>query len=62
VVGVNRVGGGGGLDYSGDSRIIDPHGELLATASRTETVLWADLSTEQVAATRERFRFLPDRR
>ena len=62
VVGVNRVGSGGGLDYSGDSRIIDPQGELLATASRTETVLLADLSTEHVAATRDRFRFLPDRR
>jgi predicted amidohydrolase len=62
VVGVNRVGSGGGLDYSGDSRIIDPQGELLATASRTETVLLADLSTEHVAATRAQFRFLPDRR
>jgi predicted amidohydrolase len=62
VIGVNRVGSGGGLDYSGDSRIIDPQGELLATASRTETVLLADLSTEHVAATRDRFRFLPDRR
>ena len=56
------VGAGGGLDYSGDSRIIDPQGELLATASRTETVLLADLSTEHVAETRDRFRFLPDRR
>ena len=62
VVGVNRVGSGGGLDYAGDSRIIDPHGELLATAGRTETVLLADLATEHVAATRDRFRFLPDRR
>ena len=39
-----------------------PQGELLATASRTETVLLADLSTEHVAATRDQFRFLPDRR
>jgi predicted amidohydrolase len=62
VVGVNRVGRGGGLDYSGDSRIIDPAGELLATGSCTETVLLADLSTERVAAIRDRFRFLPDRR
>ena len=62
VVGVNRVGSGGGLDYSGDSQIIDPQGELLATGSRTETVLLADLSTEHVAGTRDRFRFLPDRR
>jgi predicted amidohydrolase len=62
VVGANRVGSGGGLGYAGDSRIIDPQGELLATASRTETVLLADLSTEHLAATRDRFRFLPDRR
>lgn len=62
VVGVNRVGEGGGLSYSGDSRIVDPQGELLATASRTESVLLADLSTEHVVDTRERFRFLPDRR
>ena len=35
-IGCNRVGEGGGLTYSGDSRIIDPLGELLATAARTE--------------------------
>lgn len=62
VIGINRVGSGGGLDYSGDSQIVGPHGELLATGSRTETVLLADLSTEHVAATRAQFRFLPDRR
>ncbi len=62
VVGVNRVGEGGGLSYSGDSRIVDPQGELLATGSRGETILFADLSTDHVAQTRDRFRFLPDRR
>jgi predicted amidohydrolase len=66
VVGCNRVGTAGGeggtLAYSGDSRIVDPTGELLATGSRGETVLLADLSTEHVAGTREHFRFLPDRR
>jgi omega-amidase len=62
VVGVNRVGEGGGLAYSGDSRIVDPLGELLATASHTESILLADLSTEHVASTREHFRFLQDRR
>ena len=30
VVGVNRVGEGGGVSYAGDSAIIDPLGELLA--------------------------------
>ena len=33
VVGVNRVGDGNGIAYSGDSRIVDPLGELLATAA-----------------------------
>ena len=37
VVGVNRVGEGGGIAYCGDSRIVDPLGELLATAAHTET-------------------------
>lgn len=62
VVGCNRVGSGGGLDYSGDSRIIDPLGELLATAARTESILVADVTADHVAAVRERFPFLPDRR
>jgi len=62
VIGVNRVGEGGGLSYSGDSQVIDPLGNVLAAGSRTETVLLADLSTEMVAETRDRFRFLPDRR
>jgi predicted amidohydrolase len=62
VVGVNRVGEGGGLGYSGDSRIIDPLGVELATASGGESVLIADLSTEHVATTRAHFKFLQDRR
>ena len=62
VIGCNRVGEGGGLSYSGDSRIVDPLGELLATAARTESILLADISAATVAATRERFQFLRDRR
>ena len=62
VIGCNRVGEGGGLTYCGDSRIIDPQGELLVTAARTESILLAEVSAERVAATRERFQFLQDRR
>jgi len=62
VVAVNRVGSGGGLDYSGDSAIIDPLGEVLASGAGVETVLVADLDTEHVASTRDHFRFLQDRR
>ena len=62
VVGVNRVGTGGALDYSGDSVIVDPLGELLVTGAGVETVLLADIDTDHVAATRSHFRFLQDRR
>lgn len=66
VVGVNRVGAAGGeggtLTYSGDSQVIDPLGDVLASASRTESVLLAELSTDHVASTRAHFRFLQDRR
>ena len=62
VVGVNRVGEGGKLNYVGDSRIVDPLGELLAAGAGTEALLVADVTPERVAEVRNRFRFLPDRR
>jgi predicted amidohydrolase len=62
VIGCNRVGDGNGLPYSGDSRIIDPLGEILASAAHTESILLADISAERVAEVRDRFRFLQDRR
>ena len=43
VVGVNRVGSGGGLDYSGDSRIVDPLGEVLVERECDEAVLVVEL-------------------
>jgi predicted amidohydrolase len=62
VIGCNRVGSGNGLPYSGDSRIIDPLGEILASAAQSESILLADISAERVAEVRDRFRFLQDRR
>ena len=63
VVGVNRVGtAGDGTEHVGDSRIVSPTGELLATAAGVETVLVADVDAAEVAATRDRFRFMADRR
>jgi predicted amidohydrolase len=63
VVGCNRVGtAGDGTEHVGDSRIVGPTGELLATASVVETVLVADADAAEVAATRDRFRFMADRR
>jgi predicted amidohydrolase len=62
VVGVNRVGEGGGLHYVGDSRIVDPTGEILAAAACGETILLADVDPVVVAETRKRYPFLADRR
>jgi predicted amidohydrolase len=63
VVGCNRVGrDGNGAEHVGDSRIVSPMGELLATAAGVETIVLADVDAAEVAATRERFAFLPDRR
>lgn len=62
VVGVNRVGDGGGLAYAGDSRIVDPLGEVLAAAAGQETVLVADLDAAVVQEVRARLPFRRDRR
>jgi predicted amidohydrolase len=63
VIGCNRVGvAGDGTEHIGDSRIVSPTGELLATAAGGETIVLADVHAAEVAATRDRFRFLPDRR
>jgi predicted amidohydrolase len=62
VVGCNRVGRGGQLDYTGDSRIIDPMGQILAAASGQQTMLLAEVDSAVVRDTRARFPFMQDRR
>ncbi len=62
VVGVNRVGRGGGLDHDGRSAIVGPLGEVLATERDREVVLTAELDPRLVADTRARFPFLGDAR
>ncbi|MDX1620072.1 MAG: nitrilase-related carbon-nitrogen hydrolase [Nitriliruptorales bacterium] len=62
VVGVNRVGEGDGLRYVGDSAIIDPMGEVLASGAGTEALLITDVHAERVQAAREELPFMPDRR
>ena len=66
VAGVNRVGRGGNgsakLTYSGDSRILDPMGDVIVAASGQEALLVADIDPAVVRETRERFPFLRDRR
>jgi predicted amidohydrolase len=63
VLGVNRVGEGDSIAYAGDSAIIDPFGEVLATADReVEQTLLADVEPERVLEVRRRYPFLRDRR
>jgi predicted amidohydrolase len=63
VVGVNRVGEGGKLEYAGDSAVIGPFGEELAVADDpVETTLYADVDPQHVRKVREQYPFLPDRR
>jgi len=62
VVGVNRVGAGGGLAYVGDSVILDPLGETVASGGDAECVIAGEVDPEQVRAVREKYPFLRDRR
>lgn len=63
VAAVNRVGtDGNDLDYAGDSTVIDPMGNVLASASEVETILLADVEADEVARVRARFPFMADRR
>jgi predicted amidohydrolase len=62
VVGVNRVGQGGKLTYSGDSMIVGPFGEICAQAGAEETIISADVDPQQVQKVRAEYPFLQDRR
>jgi predicted amidohydrolase len=62
VAGVNRVGTGGSLEYSGDTVLVDPFGEVVAEAGDVETVLVVDVDPGRVADVRATYPFLADRR
>jgi predicted amidohydrolase len=62
VVGVNRVGNARDIAYAGDSTIVDPLGETLVRAARTETVISATVERSEVEKIRAEFPFLQDRR
>lgn len=67
VLGVNRVGtgrriDGGDLDYCGDSMLIDPLGQVVASAAATPNLVMGIVDPVEVADVRDRFRFLQDRK
>jgi predicted amidohydrolase len=51
-----------GLEMSGHSMVVDPWGEIVAEAGDEATVLHAEIDTEFVEQTREKFPVLRDRR
>jgi predicted amidohydrolase len=62
VVGVNRVGDGDGMAYTGDSQIIDPLGQIVANGGDRKVTITAEITAERVAEVRAQFPFLQDRR
>lgn len=62
IVGVNRVGEGGGILYNGHSALYGPRGERLTRMSEEESLLIGDIDPEQVYKYRESFPVKNDRR
>jgi len=62
VVGVNRVGEGGGHVFTGGSAIIDPLGQVLASAGNEERLVIADMNPAKVIEVRATLPFLQDRK
>ena len=62
VMGVNRVGSGDGISYSGDSRLIDPLGDevVVANSGATEIIV-GEVSSSVVSEVRSQYPFLDDR-
>ncbi|MGB9113196.1 MAG: nitrilase-related carbon-nitrogen hydrolase [Acidimicrobiales bacterium] len=61
VIGVNRVGTGGGLDYVGGSVVYGPFGETVAQVGSEETTVSAEIDPAHVKEIRRRFPFIADR-
>lgn len=62
VLGVNRVGEGGGLLFHGGSAIIDPSGEILAREVEREAVVMGEIYPDRVLELRSTMPFLKDRK
>ncbi|PWT77144.1 MAG: nitrilase family protein [Bacteroidetes bacterium] len=61
VVGVNRIGeDGNGINYSGDSMIIDPLGEVIHHSNNKEEVFTCHLQKDKLTEVRSQFPFWLD--
>lgn len=62
IAGVNRVGQGNGIEYSGDSMIVNPYGEIISSNIEGEGIVSAEIDCSSVRKYRESFRVKEDRR
>ena len=62
VLGVNRVGTGDGLEYGGDSALVDPLGQFRSAAAVAEGWVLGEVAEREVTEARGQFSFLKDRR
>jgi predicted amidohydrolase len=63
VLGVNRVGDDAeGFHFRGDTALVDPMGEVVASLADRAGVVIGEVDAERVKAVREKFGFLDDRR
>lgn len=62
IAGVNRVGIGNGLEYSGDSMIISPYGEILSKKIEGEGIISADIDVTFALSYRNDFCLKKDRK
>lgn len=58
----NRSGDENGLEYLGNSRVVGPAGNVLASATAAEVLVIADIDHAETAAARARTPYLADRR
>lgn len=59
---VNRIGCDGGLEFGGDSLVINPDGEVIAGANGSDEPLLVELDLEQVRRARHAWPYYRDRR
>lgn len=62
VLGINRIGEGNGLCYTGDSALVGPLGDVRSQAASCAALIGGEVTAEEVADVRRRFSFLADRR
>ena len=62
VIGVNRIGIGDGMEYSGASIFVGPNGEILNEPNAKEILIIEDLEIEKIREVKDRFDIKKDRR